>query len=331
MKKIIIGILIVALVIGTFVAVGVNLKKQAAENEELAQLSERHLYLNSKRTGLVAQKNELISLRASETRLGNYLVLFFDSVDTNLIESVYPLLEKNGMKGTIVLCDGRIPGEEGNISREDFDFLLSEGWDYAIGYSNEVDLSADNAAELLASYLDDYMTRLEEADIAVPFTYCFARGEYHKKFAPVLKERGFKVVRHYGETGENFGGEYLEGELYYIGCGVYSATSTKIQESVDTAYAEDLAFSVSVRHIADSAIDTRKDCTTSRYQKMLSYLINTCTGTVVCTVGELYGYKQEQHASVSGTIGGYNASIAEIDNQIAEIDKELADIILQLE
>lgn len=330
MKKIIISVLILALVVGTFVAIGVNVKNEKAENAMLAQLSERHILLNAKRTDLVEKKEEYISLRATETRYGNYIVLFFDSVDNNLIDNVYPLLEKNGHKGTIVMCNGLIPGEEGNISREDFDFLLSKGWDTAIGYNSDIDMSKSDAPELFAQYLDEYMARLEAADIEIPFTYCFAKGEYHKKFNSILQERGFKFVRHYGETGDGFGSEYVEDELYYLGSGLYCAASTKIQQSVDEAYEEDLSYGISVRYIADSGIDTKVDCTTSKYQKMLTYLANTCSGTMVCTASELYEYKQQQHMSASGNVGEYNTLIAELDEEIATIDKELEEIVSKI-
>ncbi len=152
MKKIIISIVVVVLAIVTLFSVMGSINKSKEETAFLTKLSEKHLALNAERSELLVQRQEFVDMRASETRMGNYLVLFFDNVSDNLIDTVYPLLTEYKHTGTIVLCDGLVPGEEGNISKDDFDFLLSKGWDTAIGYSSAVDLSAKNSVELLDNY-----------------------------------------------------------------------------------------------------------------------------------------------------------------------------------
>lgn len=330
MRKIIISIIIALLVVATSGAVMVNINNRREHASKLADLSERHLLLNVERRNLIDEKNEYVSLRADETRSGNYLVLFFDNVDENLIKMVYPMLNKYGYKGTIVLCEGLVPGEVGNISKEDFDFLLANGWDIAIGYNSEIDMSAKDAPELLGEYLDSYMQRLTQAGIEIPITYCFNKGEYNQRFEPVLKERGFKAIRHYGETGDVFGSAYIEDEFYYIGAGICCAASSKLQANVDLAYQNDLAYGMSVRYIADVSIDTKVDCTTTKYDRMLSYLKSSCPGTVVCTMSDLYSYKQQQLISAQGIVGEYNSKIQQFESKIAAIDEEIADIISQL-
>ena len=217
MKRIIAGILIVLLVIGTVSAVLININKRKDNSARLASLSEQHLLLTVERNSLLDERANYEALRAAETRTGNFLVLFFDNVDENLVNTVYPMLSRYGHKGTIVLCEGLVPGEEGNISKADFDMLLANGWDTAIGYNSNIDMTENDAKERLAEYLDDYMARLTAAGIEIPFTYCFKKGEYNSRFESVLKERGFKAIRHYGETGDTFGSAFLEDELYYIG------------------------------------------------------------------------------------------------------------------
>ena len=330
MKRIIASILIVLLVIGTVSAVFLNISNRKEHNAALAELSERQLLLTVKRKALVEEKAEYVALRATETRTGNFLVLFFDNVDENLYDIAYPMLEKYGYKGTIVLCEGLVPGEDGNISKEHFNALIAKGWDTAIGYNSDIDMSAIDAEVQLAEYLDDYMARLTDAGIEIPFTYCFNKGEYNARFEKVLKERGFKAIRHFGETGDVFGSAFLEDKFYYIGAGVCAAVSSKLQENVDIAYQSDLSYSMSVRYISDASIDTKLDCTTSKYQRMLSYLQNNCPGTVVCTMSELYGYKEQQLKSAQGIVGEYNAVIEELDEKIAEVDAEIADIISRL-
>lgn len=330
MRKIIVGILVVLMVIGTVVAVFINLNNKNENAAKLAQLSERHLQLNIEMRALLEERENYVSLRATETRMGSYIVLFFDNVDENLMDTVYPLLSSYGHKGTIVLCEGLVPGEEGNISKENFDFLLSKGWDTAIGYNSDIDMTASDAPELLGEYLDGYIARLTKAGIEIPFTYCFKKGEYQSRFEPVLTERGFKAIRHEGETGDTFGSAYNEDELYYIGSGVCCSSSTKLQENVDIAYQSELAYGMSVRYVADYAIDTKLDCTTSKYKRMLSYLEEYCPGAVVCTMGELYKYKQDQFTSALGVVSEYNIKIDELDNKIESINKEIEDLVSML-
>lgn len=330
MKKIIASVLIAILVIATVSAVFLNVSDRKESRARLGALSDRHLLLTVERKALLEEKAEYVDLRAAETRTGNFLVLFFDNVDENLYDIAYPMLEKYGYKGTIVLCEGLVPGDVGNISKENFDALIAKGWDTAIGYNSDIDMSALDADVKLGEYLDDYIARLSAAGIEIPYTYCFNKGEYNTRFEKVLKDRGFKAIRHFGETGEIFGSAFLEDEMYYIGAGICCATSSKLQEHVDTAYQSDLAYSMSVRYISDASIDTKLDCTTSKYQRMLSYLQNNCPGTVVCTMSELYAYKQQQLTSAQGIVGEYNAVINELDGKIAEVDAEIAVIIDQL-
>ncbi len=330
MKKIIASILIMLLAIGTLGAVSFNVRNNKSQRQRLAALSERQLLLTVEKKGLLEEKAEYVALRAEETRAGNFLVLFFDNVDENLYDVVYPMLDERDIRGTIVLCEGLVPGEEGNISRENFDELISKGWDTAIGYDSSIDMTQADSKEKLGAYLDDYIARLTAAGIEIPLTYCFGKGEYSSRFEDVLKERGFKAIRHSGETGDVFGSAFLEDEFYYIGSGICCAATSKLQENVDQAYQEDLSYSMSVRYIADTAIDTKLDCTTSKYNKMLNYLQNSCPSTEVCTMSELYTYKQQQFTSAQGVIAEYNAKIEELDDKIKVIDAEIEEIISSL-
>ncbi len=145
----------------------------------------------------------------------------------------------------------------------------------------------------------------------------------------MLQKYDFKVIRHSGEAGDTFCSEYQEDKFYYIGSGVCSSSSTKLQKDVDEAYMDDLAFSMSVRYVADKHLNSKVDCTTTKYERMLSYLDEYCPGTIVCTASELYEAKKEQHESVLGSIGEYNKKITEIDDRITAIDKEMEEILAQ--
>lgn len=331
MKKIIISAAIVLLAIATMVAVTININNGKAKKELLAKSSAMHTELTIKKNVLKEERGRYVALRDAETKLGAYIVLFFDNLDENLINVVYPMLNERGLKATIVMCNGLIPGEEGNISRASFDFLLRNGWDTAIGYSDEITPEAENAPELLAKYLDEYIAKLEEKNIDIPVTYCFDKGGYDQKFESVLKERGFKVIRHFAETKEKFGGSYSEDEFYYIGTGLYCAANTNLQKDVDEAYENELAYSISVRYVSDSPADKRLDCTVDKYKRLLSYLETGASGIAVGTISELCEHKREQLESAEGIVGKYNLKIAEIDKQIAEIDKQMKEILERIE
>lgn len=331
MKRIIAAILAVVVLAGVALFALDTYKAHVAEQERLTALSDRLLQLNARKSNLERTIKDATAERTKELRYGNYMVFFFDSLSENLVDDVYPLLDGYGYKGTIVMHDGAVPGDEGKISRKNFEFLLDKGWDIAIGQTSEIDMTAKNAPELLGEYLDGYMARLEEEGIEVPQTFCFDRKGYNKQFLPVLKERGFKIIRHYGETGETYAGAIGE-EFFYVSTGLYCEDETALQKHVDDAYEKKMTYTVSTRYVQVNPQDIKQDCSVKKYSRMLAYMEKYCPDMVVCTVSELYDYKLELLTTLDGVVGEYNEIIFAVEKElhdvqaeIDEINKEIAD------
>ncbi len=310
-------VLIVIMVLG-----GVLLWREARNDDEvstkLSYLSEENNKAIRRIASLTKERDELIIQRDAITKAGGYIVLFFEDLSENL-NNVYELMSAYDFKATIVMRDGLLPGEVGNISRERFDYITSDGWATAIGGSSEIDMTADNAPELLDEYLEEYIGKLTQAEIWTPVTFCFDKGDYDPRFEDVLRKHGFKAIRHFGEQMDVFGSGYSKGDFYYIGSHIYSEESDGTRVRIDEANEKNLAFSVSVRYVMNAEIDPLKDSSVDKYRKMLVYLLDdtSCPNLSVVSMDDLYYGKTILYNE-------NNAKIQEFNDKIAEVEKEIA-------
>ncbi|MGM9552189.1 MAG: hypothetical protein ACI3XA_08045 [Clostridia bacterium] len=331
MKKII-ALVVSALLVVSGVMIYSTYADRKAQSQKLEEISNRIVQLNIKKNKAEKEMAQLNKELEDELRIGSYMVLFFDDLTENLYTDIYPLLDSYGLKGTIVMKNSLIPGEADAISVDHFNMLLDKGWDTAIGCNDDINMAKDDAPELLGKYLDEYITKLEEADIEIPLTFCFDDGRYSKRFESVIGEYGFKVIRHFGETGETYASAINDDGFYYVGSGWYCAGATKLEDLVVAGYEKQLTFSVSTRRIQNKveAEESNYDCTTVKYKRMLSYFEANCPDMEVCTVSELYDKKKEQLTTLQGVVGEYNVKIAAIKKEIEEIEDEIKEITSEL-
>ncbi len=321
MKKLVISVIAILVCVASFFIYSSYLENKA-ESVKLEELSNSAVELNAKKSLLKKQIEEIKDERDEELRFGNYMILFFDNMEENLYTDVYPLLSSYGHKGTVVMKDLVIPGDEGAISREHFDLLMTEGWDAAIGCSDSVTMTDFDATEQMTAYLDKYIAKLKANNITVPVTFCFDKGDYSEEFEEVLSHFGFKIIRHYGETGDTYASSVAD-DFFYIGSGWYCAAATTLESAVVSAYEKELTYSVSTGKILNEVTDTKKDCTLTKYKRMLDYIEAKCNGMEICTVTELYNIKMEQFTQVSGSLAKYNEQIEEKEKEVSEIEEQI--------
>ena len=298
------------------------------QKEERAQLRE----ISTKASKLVSQKkaleDELLDMvkEYHDTVSSDMCItLFFDGFTDKLLEEAYPLLSRYGYHGTVVMRDMLIPGDEDCISRGNFRMLVNHGWDTAIGQETGLDLSADNAPELLANYLDEYIEKLEANSLPVPGTFCFD-SEYDVKFDDVLRDRGFNTVRYTDHE------EYPSipgGGISFINSKQICAAMS-IQSDVEKAYEEKGTIGVHVRYI-EYVEDENTDCTEEKYVNMLSYIKEKCPDAKVLTASELYKYKAEALRENEAYIEKYSARAHAIREELENIEEQLEELYARIE
>ena len=299
--------------------------RQKEERSDLREISAAASKLNSRKRELEDELLDIIKEYQDTISSDMCVTLFFDNLTDNLVEEAYPLLSQYGYRGTIVMCDMLVPGDEGCISRGNFKMMINRGWDTAIGKGTGLDLDADNAPELLGNYLDEYIEKLQADSIPVPTAFCFGKGEYDPKFDSVLSDRGFKIVRY---TSDN---EYssMPGGMNFINSRQICAASVSIQGDVEKAYEKKGTIGVHVRYIG-YVEDEYVDCNEEKYLNMLSHLKEQCPDAKVLTASELCEYKETALRENEAYIEKYSAREREIREELENIELQLEELYARI-
>lgn len=322
MKKII-AILLVVIIGIAGVAIVFKSQYDKKQNASLRADSERMTQLIAKRNIL----EEEIAIKWNEyhenTNEGMcYIVLFFDNITPNLMSDVYPLVSKYGYSATAVMTNLQTPGDEGCISMEEYNALVSAGWDFAIG-TGDLELSLDNGEKELAKYINDYKVKLEEKGIPMPGTFCFDAKEYEERYDSLLWENGFKIVRHFGEAGNKFSRSAVEGRIYHLGSGVLCTGPTTMKADIGEAIVYNYSYSATTRYVKRESQDENLDCTHSKYTQMLDYLV----GTPVVNATALYNEKIKALSLSADYIEAFNTEMTEMEDRLEKIKTELKTIV----
>lgn len=251
-----------------------------------------------------------------------YIVLFVENISKNLTSDAYPTITtKSGYGATAVMSNFDAPGDEGCISIDEFIMLRDAGWDFAIG-QGDLTLPATGWEKVLSDYIDEYEEKLAKQGIDLPVTFCFNDNEYDEKYDDLLWEKGFKVVRHFGENGEMYSKSAAEGRIYHLASGRICTGYSNVKDKISEANNYNYSYSVSVRYIRQNSQDDSLDCTHTKYETMLNYI----DGLSVVPASKLYDKKIEALAHSGEYVEKFNAEIAEAEKRLEELNKEIADI-----
>ncbi len=317
--------ILLALLIG-FAGIAIVIKSHN-DNENNAQLREK----SERMTQLIARRDILedeIDLKWEEynenTSEGmSYISLFLDNIHANILSDAYPVITgKYGYVATAVMSNLQTPGDDGCITIDDYNMLVGEGWDFAIG-TGDIDISVPDSVEVLAEYIDNYKTKLEEKGLPMPVTFCFDPSEYSEKYDDMLWEKGFKVVRHFGETGEKFSRSAAEGRLYHLASGRICTGPSTMKADIGEAVSYNYTYSATVRYIKQETQDDNLDCTHSKYTQMLDYIV----GTPVVTASELYNKKIQALSQSRDYIDTFNIEMVDMEERLEIINAEIESIV----
>lgn len=320
-KKIVISVLLVAMIATAGISVGVKYSNERKAKRELAYISAQITQLKAESASLqIDIENAWDQYHEATSDDISTLVLFYDNMEPNLMEEIYPVLSKDqyGYKGTVIFSDLRTPGAAGCITMDDYRTLKNNGWDFALG-TGTLDLSGENSVEILRAYLENYKTILDETGIAMPVTFCFNKGQYDEKYDEVLHEYGVGMIRHFGETGELFSGSAVQGQIYRLGSGILCSAPTTMKADITEADEKALAFSASVRYVMRDVLDEELDCTYSKYTQMLDFIKDMN----VMTASEFYEYKVKTLLDAAKFVETFNKNLAVMEERLVEIEDEV--------
>ena len=186
-------VLVLALgtVIGTIIAV--DRARTRAEEEILRQFNEETKELVLERQRLTLEYDNVEKYMLDRKADGSYLGIVFTEIDDELYHHVYPMFLNREKKITGIMCIEKdaMPGDEGLISRAQYDVMRLDGWDTALLWRGN---------GLLRDYLTEMKAICEEEAIDFPKTLVFASGRYAIEYDKLIAEFGIENAIHHGEN-----------------------------------------------------------------------------------------------------------------------------------
>lgn len=107
--------------------------------------------------------------------------------DERVFTQVYPMLEEAGYTAALAFSVDAYPGQPGCISKKQFEELTEKGWTVCAAWDGEAPLS-----DLTAVFRTLRLPR--------PNVVLVESGKYSQTLDDALKQAGFSVVIHHGET-----------------------------------------------------------------------------------------------------------------------------------
>ncbi len=137
------------------------------------------------------------------------VALCFEQTGEVVYDDIYPVLSEQGETGTIVFTNGLLTGDNYQVRTEEFRTMMENGWSYAIGGDDSLELTGTDAENTAAwqTSLETYMKNILTRTGVVPTVYCFREGEYRSAYDAILEANGFTAIRYFAEDANSDNGE----------------------------------------------------------------------------------------------------------------------------
>lgn len=318
---------VIALIGIAVIAVGIwkEKEKEQAWAANNAKITSRIQPFEAEKRELEKQDDAWLQ-RLEDTKKGTACVLLsFENMDTNLSQSIFPIMSEYGYRGTFALQNGAVPGTQPEwMSMEEFHGMLGAGWEYAFLTESP---EGDEDGTKWQEQLDAQIAAWNGAGIGTPAGYFFTSGQSSKEKEAVLKERGFSVWRDPQQNPEYIDA-MKDGTLT-----VKSVTLTKDSSTLETALANAVEKKESVAFNIPSVLETvegdTKAVTTAKFRQFLSEIKEQeAAGNLqVMTYFQYFQYKAQLQAEAEALKPEYDAFCQQKDARIKELDAEIRKVL----
>lgn len=146
------------------------------------------------------------NLKEVDIGQGCYLLLFED-LDQRLYTDAMPILRKHDYVGVLALSPQSYPGKEGCITLDEFNELISMGWETCFYWQDYFKFDY---------FLEKMDPILKNLKLEYPTVIDVEAGNFQPYKDEMLSDAGFATVIHHGETGDIITREDSE-ELLHVG------------------------------------------------------------------------------------------------------------------
>lgn len=256
-------------------------------------------------------KRELDELKAEhkdEAQGMGSVVILFSNLDERIYKEIYPQMKNYGLTGVLTLSEKNFPGQKGCLSMEEFQELLSAGWECSLRWED----SSGNPEE----WLETMGELAESAGIALPKTVYFPAETYDDKADSFLSEQGFLAAVHHGERGGALITTDAADGLWYTGAVMWNQSSGRIILGEVISEKGNLVFTV-------GSDGQEEEYEKTAFQNMLSLIRQYGEADSLKAAGLLEAREYRQQLEKVKTDSGYEKQKAELEEQIQELNKKI--------
>lgn len=237
------------------------------------------------------------------------LILLFADIDRTVYTEIFPKMKEYGFIGVLALSGEQIPGQEGCISKEQFDELMEAGWQCCTKW--ERNMTAREWKESVDKLV-------AETGITRPSAVYFPQGAYDSKLDNYLSSQGITIVVHHGEEGLSLTLPENGETLWHPGAIPWHQDGSRWELSGVVTERGNMVFVTGL----DS---TEEEYSESGYISMLEDAKGYCeSGELMVTdLKTACEYRGNLEDSQEGLSQNFEEKKAELDEQIEEVDRQI--------
>ncbi len=206
----------VILVLSLVLTVGLDKMRQRKEDERLVKFEEETRDLQVRKQNLLVEYANVEKYYLRKIADGSFTGVIVTELNPQLYNDIFPMfLRKTSgafreikIFGYMALYEGNMPGDEGCITREQFDDMVDAGWRYVLYWDGEGDLQ---------EYIPRMRERFSEEGLTFPNALMFKGMTYSLDYDEYLKSEGIVHALHHGEDELPFIEKNVTGDVWHPG------------------------------------------------------------------------------------------------------------------
>lgn len=314
-KKIVTGVTIVLAI-----AMGVLLWSASKQNQEEAT---RHKQMEEKRRPLLVKKEKLeqqiidLEKEYEASRLPKATTqMLFTGLEAEVFDICYPIMKEYEYTGVLALSLTQLPGMEGRITVEQFQQLISEGWNICIKWDAETPVR---------KWWPELQKQIRQLGLETGSVVYFTTGTYSRSLDAQLQQMGFSIVVNHGEEQDSLFQLNDEEGIWHLGAVGFMGEKPKLKLTEAIAQKGNITYLVGFE-LEEEQYEERS------FRSMLSYF-GSCEANSELIVSDMETARQhyrERLVTYEQTKEEeYKRARALLEEEFAAVEEELSKLKVQ--
>lgn len=241
MKKAIALLIVVAILAGGFWYVH---RVDQQDQQRMRELYAKVEPLQRQREELIAERDHLASDYAIRMRDIGTAELLFRELSPSIFTDVYPKMRDRGLVGVLGINNRQFPGFMNRLSEDQFNRLITDGWDCCFIYETTSDFEAWYAS---------ITKKLELNELPIPKAIYFPDNSYSSEMDEALIRCGIETVIRGAADGHSSTVTTVDGELWFTGAMPWNYTGVNADlDLLARTNGANLVFTVSFSNLWDA-------------------------------------------------------------------------------